>query len=62
LEADEEEIDQNPSNGWDLDMLRSSMFASIDGEGNVVYEKIDQEDEKKGTAVEDKGAYSIRVS
>ena len=49
LEADEEEIDQNPSNGWDLDMLRSNMFAFIDGEGNIVYEKIDKEDEKKGT-------------
>ena len=58
LEADEEEIlDQNLCNGWDLNMLRSNMFAFIDGEGNIVYEKIDKEDEKKGT--EDKGAYSI---
>ena len=36
------------SSGWDLDMLRSNMFAFIDGEGNVVYEKIEEDE----TAVE----------
>ena len=50
--ADEESDEDNEgiegeatSNGWDLDMLRSNMFAFIDGEGNVVYEKIEEEDE-----------------
>ena len=42
------------SSGWDLDMLKSNMFAFIDGDGNVVYEKIedsDDEQEKKGDVI-----------
>jgi hypothetical protein len=31
------------SSGWDLDMLRANMFAFIDGDGNVVYEKIEDD-------------------
>lgn len=29
--------------GWDLDKLRSNMFAFIDGDGNIVYEKIEDD-------------------
>ncbi|KAL7546836.1 hypothetical protein ACHAWF_010164 [Thalassiosira exigua] len=32
------------SSGWDLDQLRHDMFAFIDAEGNVVYEKIEEDD------------------
>ena len=31
------------SSGWDLDKLRHDMFAFIDGNGNIVYEKIDED-------------------
>eukprot|EP00523_Entomoneis_sp_CCMP467_P022760 CAMPEP_0168829198 /NCGR_PEP_ID=MMETSP0727-20121128/898_1 /TAXON_ID=265536 /ORGANISM="Amphiprora sp., Strain CCMP467" /LENGTH=779 /DNA_ID=CAMNT_0008882403 /DNA_START=3521 /DNA_END=5860 /DNA_ORIENTATION=+ len=44
LEEEEEgnsNTNANSNTGWDLDKLRSNMFAFIDGEGNVVYEKID---------------------
>jgi len=37
------------SSGWDLDMLRSNMFAFIDGDGNIVYEKIVEEEEEAET-------------
>lgn len=47
LELDEEEVDVNPNSGWDLDMLRSNMFAFIDGDGNIVYEKIEEEEGRK---------------
>jgi Galactose oxidase, central domain len=34
--------DATPKNtGWDLEKLRSNMFAFVDGDGNVIYEKID---------------------
>jgi len=36
------------SNGWDLDQLRNDMFAFIDGDGNVVFEKIEEDDEEVG--------------
>lgn len=44
-EQDDYEDDNNvpaaaASCGWDLDKLRSSMFAFVDGDGKVVYEKI----------------------
>jgi N-acetylneuraminic acid mutarotase len=46
---EEEEGGENPaSSGWDLDKLRSNMFAFIDGDGNTVYEKILEETEKDG--------------
>jgi hypothetical protein len=32
------------SSGWDLDKLRHDMFAFIDGDGNIVYEKIEDDD------------------
>ena len=44
------------SSGWDLDMLRANMFAFIDGDGNVVYEKI--EDDADGDADENKSSDS----
>lgn len=31
--------------GWDLGMLRANMFAFVDGDGNIVYEKLDDEDD-----------------
>jgi hypothetical protein len=40
LEEDAEAV----SSGWDLDKLRHDMFAFIDGNGNIVYEKIEHED------------------
>mmetsp|Transcript_8255 Transcript_8255/g.12434 ORF Transcript_8255/g.12434 Transcript_8255/m.12434 type:complete len:861 (-) Transcript_8255:37-2619(-) len=33
------------SNGWDLDKLRANMFAFIDANGNIVYEKIEAEED-----------------
>jgi len=41
------------SSGWDLDQLRHDMFAFIDADGNVVYEKIEEEDDGKGTTKEE---------
>mmetsp|Transcript_4199 Transcript_4199/g.6417 ORF Transcript_4199/g.6417 Transcript_4199/m.6417 type:complete len:731 (+) Transcript_4199:102-2294(+) len=47
-EEEDEEVPQNDaeaiSSGWDLDKLRHDMFAFIDGNGNIVYEKIEDED------------------
>lgn len=31
------------SSGWDFDKLRHDMFAFIDGNGNIVYEKIEED-------------------
>lgn len=47
LEEQEEEVDavQEEKMGWDLDMLRANMFAFVDGDGNIVYERIDEEGE-----------------
>ncbi|GKY94895.1 kelch domain containing 4 [Mayamaea pseudoterrestris] len=42
LEEDEEENEGNRSIGWDVQKLRSNMFAFMDGEGNLVYEKINE--------------------
>lgn len=55
-ELDEEIVATNEeakSSGWDLDQLRHDMFAFIDGEGNVVFEKI--EEEESGDHNEGKG-------
>ena len=41
-EADEGLEGEATSNGWNLEKLRSNMFAFIDGDGNIVYEKIDE--------------------
>lgn len=50
-EEEEEEDSEELNSGWGLDMLRSNMFAFIDGDGNIVYEKIeedkDEQDEEK---------------
>lgn len=44
----EDENGELQNSGWDINMLRSNMFAFVDGNGNIVYEKIeDDEDEKK---------------
>jgi len=37
-EEDEAEVN-NENSGWDIQKLRSNMFAFLDGEGNLVYEK-----------------------
>ena len=39
-EGDESEIAKH---GWDLDTLRSNMFAFMDGDGNIIYEKIEDD-------------------
>ena len=62
-DMDEDDVDEGEGEGegevgeregWDLDKLRSNMFAFIDGDGNIVYEKIlDEEDENKNK--EEKG-------
>jgi len=41
---DDEEGDGN-AEGWDLTMLRSNMFAFLDGDGNLVFEKIEDDDD-----------------
>ena len=47
-DEDSEEDDLNNgevlSSGWDFDKLRKDMFAFIDGDGNIVYEKIETDD------------------
>lgn len=40
----EDEVNTKDS-GWNLDKLRSNMFAFIDGDGNLVYEKIGDDSE-----------------
>jgi len=53
-DTDDEGIDgEATSSGWDLGKLRSNMFAFIDGDGNVVYEKIEDDDEEEGKAQEE---------
>ena len=43
LEEEEAGEDENQNEGWSLDMLRTNMFAFIDGDGNIVYEKIEDD-------------------
>lgn len=47
LVLNDDDIDENDEGqaGWDLDMLRSNMFAFVDGDGNIVYEKIEVEED-----------------
>jgi len=54
-QKEEADDDQNRRSGWDLDMLRSNMFAFIDGDGNIVYEKIhdDKPDNNLGEPKDD---------
>lgn len=52
------------SNGWDLDKLRSNMFAFIDGDGNIVYERIEEENEsdpKEEVIMAETGHFSTEV-
>ena len=47
-ELEEEDIGGGiTENGWDLEKLRSNMFAFIDGAGNVVYERFDDSDNEE---------------
>ncbi|KAL7469925.1 hypothetical protein ACHAXS_010194 [Conticribra weissflogii] len=55
-DLDEEEYAKNEeaiSSGWDIDKLKHDMFAFIDGDGNIVYEKIEGdnvgEDDKRSS-------------
>ena len=51
-DSDEGEADMEAiSSGWDLDKLRHDMFAFIDGDGNIVYEKIEDDDDAPDTKV-----------
>lgn len=36
-------LNETNDSGWDLDKLRANMFAFVDGTGNTVYEKLDNE-------------------
>jgi len=47
VEEDDEEANAKHT-GWDIDKLRSDFFTFVDGEGNTVYEKIDEGDENPG--------------
>eukprot|EP00934_Nitzschia_sp_Nitz4_P002214 Nitzschia sp. Nitz4//scaffold37_size175936//169241//171469//NITZ4_002071-RA/size175936-snap-gene-0.250-mRNA-1//1//CDS//3329549863//2214//frame0 len=47
-ELEEEENDGGDELiGWDLDTLRANMFAFVDGDGNIVYEKIEDDELEK---------------
>jgi len=61
LEEDtvEDENDENQNNyGWDINMLRSNMFAFVDGNGNIVYEKIEDDEEGNTATNADKNTES----
>jgi hypothetical protein len=47
LEEDGVDPGEEEKTGWDLDMLRANMFAFVDGDGNIVYERIEEEDEEE---------------
>jgi hypothetical protein len=51
---EEEEIDGNETTntGWNIDMLRQNMFAFVDGDGNIIYEKIEESDEEGEEKIE----------
>lgn len=40
--------------GWDVRKLRSNMFAFLDGEGNIVYEKLKEDEAAEDVAAEEK--------
>jgi N-acetylneuraminic acid mutarotase len=44
LTEDEGDMDA-AKDGWDLEKLRSNMFAFIDGNGRLIYEKIEEDDD-----------------
>ena len=45
IDDDDDDVNNPNSNGWDINMLRSNMFAFVDGNGNIVYEKIEADDD-----------------
>ena len=48
LEDDDQGKSENRKNmGWDIDKLRTNMFAFVDGRGNTIYEKIDSVIQKR---------------
>eukprot|EP00522_Entomoneis_paludosa_P017396 CAMPEP_0172451008 /NCGR_PEP_ID=MMETSP1065-20121228/9181_1 /TAXON_ID=265537 /ORGANISM="Amphiprora paludosa, Strain CCMP125" /LENGTH=791 /DNA_ID=CAMNT_0013202889 /DNA_START=74 /DNA_END=2449 /DNA_ORIENTATION=- len=51
--VEEEDSQYDTDTGWDLEKLRSNMFAFIDGDGNVVYERIDDSDDEAGKMEEE---------
>ena len=51
----EEGGDAVATEGWDIEKLRSNMFAFIDGTGNLVYEKIDDSDDEDDAEERQKG-------
>ena len=65
VDSDDDEVDDDEmeisgiegeaaSSGWDLDMLRANMFAFVDGDGNIVYEKIEKSDDEEDDSREPK--------
>lgn len=43
LEDDGDDENEPENTGWDLIKLRSNMFAFVDGNGNLIYEKIEED-------------------
>ena len=41
LDDEERKSENRKDMGWDIDKLRTNMFAFVDGNGNTIYEKID---------------------
>ena len=42
--SDKDNVEDNASSGWDLNMLKSNLFAFVDQDGNIIYEKIESEE------------------
>ena len=57
LEEDENDANEHTEEheGWNLEKLRSNMFAFIDGSGNLIYEKIEEENEDGTPALAESG-------
>ena len=45
VEDDDVDAGEEEKTGWDLERLRANMFAFVDGDGNIVYERIEEENE-----------------
>ena len=50
------------SDGWGLDKLRANMFAFIDGDGNIVYERIEPEEGEAINEMDDSKPSSTTLS
>lgn len=65
-DGSEDELSTNDaeviSSGWDLDKLRHGMFAFIDGDGNIVYEKIEDEDATEEESKEKRSQDSTTIA